>query len=89
MPMRPRPVSQLHQTGSTVPVISPVPCLFFIIVFVKVKSLGADAELQIITSLDNLREYCDIVFTGGSPASFDTEVKKLQMIVTQRKLLRG
>jgi low affinity Fe/Cu permease len=50
---------------------------------------GADAELQIIASLDNLSDYCDIVSTGGSSVSFDTEVKKLQMIVKQRKLLRG
>jgi hypothetical protein len=50
---------------------------------------GTDAELQIISLLDNLRECCDIVSIGGSPASFDTEVKKLQMIVKQRKLLRG
>jgi hypothetical protein len=49
---------------------------------------GTDAELQIISFLDNVKEYCDIVSSGGSPASFDAEVKKLQMIVKQRKLLR-
>jgi hypothetical protein len=50
---------------------------------------GTDAELQIISLLDNVREYCDIACSGGSPASFESEVKKLQMLVKQRKLLRG
>ncbi|GHV79480.1 hypothetical protein AGMMS49944_12710 [Spirochaetia bacterium] len=50
---------------------------------------GTDAELQIISSLDNVKEYCDIACSGGNPASFESEVKKLQMLVKQRKLLRG
>jgi hypothetical protein len=68
----------IHQVTEDINYISPVSA-----------GAGTDAELQIISSLDNLQECCDIVSTGGTPASFDAEVKKLQMIVKQRKLLRG
>jgi hypothetical protein len=51
------------------------------------KSTGTD--LKILGIVGNLIELCDTASEGGSPASFEGEVKKLQMLVKERRLLRN
>jgi hypothetical protein len=66
MPASPRSARQLHQTGSVVQILFPVSSLFFIIDFVKVKSLSRAPA--VFTSGDFLGIKQDDQETAANPA---------------------
>ncbi|MDR1399581.1 MAG: hypothetical protein LBJ41_06655 [Treponema sp.] len=50
---------------------------------------GDELELKIIISLNTLMELCNSAAGGGHPIALPAEVKKLQALVRERKLLKN
>jgi hypothetical protein len=50
---------------------------------------SVELDVKILDVLENLSQFCDSVSEGGIPAGFDGEIKKLQMLIKERKLLRN
>jgi hypothetical protein len=69
---------ELKQTADDIRYISPVD-----------GGNGMELELQILTSLDFLIQYCDAASRGSRPLYLEEETKKLRTIVKERKLLRN
>ena len=53
------------------------------------RGAGDDLELQIITSLNIISEYCIGIQGGAHTAALGNEVEKLRVLVKERKLLRN
>jgi hypothetical protein len=50
---------------------------------------SAELDVKILNALENLSRFCDSAMEGGTPAGFDVEIKKLWMLIRERKLLRN
>jgi hypothetical protein len=50
---------------------------------------SAELDLKIFNTLESLSQFCDSLLEGGNPIGFDGEIKKLQMFIKERKLLRN
>ncbi|MDR2798121.1 MAG: hypothetical protein LBB80_07235 [Treponema sp.] len=50
---------------------------------------SAEIDLKILDVVGNLLEFCDTVSEGGHLVQFEREVKALQMLIKERKLLRN
>jgi hypothetical protein len=48
-----------------------------------------ETDLKIINSIENLSQLCDSVSEGGHPDSFDREIKNLEVLIQERKILRN
>jgi hypothetical protein len=68
----------IRQAASDVAYISPVD-----------KGKGTETELGILSSFKRLEELCVSAAEGGHPAGLEDEIKKLQALIKERKLLRN
>jgi hypothetical protein len=48
-----------------------------------------ETDLRIINAIENLSQLCDSVSGGGHPDSFDREIKNLDALIQERKILRN
>jgi hypothetical protein len=52
-------------------------------------SKSVETDLNILNAIEKLSDICDTLSGGGHSASFEADAKKLQSLVTERKLLRN